>query len=223
MGITTIEQESKLDEALRESFPASDAPASLSELEPEENTMSIHHKIAIVIGSLRKGAYSRMMANALIQLAPASVTVEIVEIGDLSFFNQDLESEPPASWVAFRDKIRPFDAIIFAAPEYNRSIPAPLKNAVDIGSRPPKESVWEGKLGTVVSTSPGALGGISSNNHLRQVLSAVNILLMPQPNVSVGQIHKSFDEEGKLIDEGTKKFLASFMETFASWIEKQKA
>ncbi len=216
--MTNLDQESKLDEALRESFPASDAPASLSEFEPED---VVKRKVAVIIGSLRRGAYSRMMANALISLAPESLSIEIVEIGDLTFFNQDIEDNPPASWIEFRDKIRPVDAVIFVTPEYNRSVPAPIKNAVDIGSRPPKASVWDGKVGTVVSTSPGPLGGVSANHVLRQSLVNVNLLAMPQPNVSVGNVHKLFDESGTLIDEGTKKYLTSFMATFADWINHQ--
>lgn len=212
------DQDSKLDEALRESFPASDAPASLSEAEPEE---VIKRKVAVIIGSLRKGAYSRMMANALIELAPESLAMGIVEIGDLTFFNQDIEDNPPASWIEFRDKIRPVDAVLFVTPEYNRSVPAPIKNAVDIGSRPPKASVWDGKIGTVVSTSPGPLGGVSANHILRQSLVNVNFLAMAQPSVSVGNVHKLFDENGKLTDEGTKKYLSSFMATFADWIDHQ--
>lgn len=216
--MTNLDQESKLDEALRESFPASDAPASLSEFEPED---VVKRKVAVIIGSLRRGAYSRMMANALISLAPESLSIGIVEIGDLTFFNQDIEDNPPASWIEFRDKIRPVDAVLFVTPEYNRSVPAPIKNAVDIGSRPPKASVWDGKVGTVVSTSPGPLGGVSSNHVLRQSLVNVNLLAMPQPNVSVGNVHKLFDESGTLVDEGTKKYLTSFMATFADWIDHQ--
>lgn len=176
--------------------------------------------VAIIVGSLRKGAFSRMTAKALIELAPESLKVEIVEIKDLPLFNQDLEETPPAAWVEFRDQVRPMDAVLFVAPEYNRSMPGALKNAIDVGSRPPGRDVWDGKPGAVVSTSPGALGGISSNNHLRQSLAAVNVFTMPQPNASIGHISKLVDEEGRLIDEGTRKYLASFMSSFAEWIQK---
>lgn len=214
LSMSDHEQE-KLDEALEESFPASDPISSLSESEP-----NMKKQIAVIIGSLRKGAFSRMTANALIKLAPESLELTIVEIGDLSLFNQDLEDDPPASWIAFRDQLRDKDGVIFVTPEYNRGVTAPMKNAVDIGSRPPKGSVWEGKPGTVLSTSPGALGGISANYHLRQTLGAVDILVMSQPNVSLGAVHKLFDENGELIDDGTKKYLSGFLETFAAWVEK---
>jgi chromate reductase len=205
----------KLDEALKESFPASDAPASLSVAEPVDQI-----NVGIVIGSLRRGAYSRMAAKALIELAPATLNLHIVEILDLTLFNQDLEETPPLAWVEFREAIRPLDAVIFVAPEYNRSVPAPLKNAVDIGSRPPGHNVWDGKPAAVLSTSPGALGGISSNNHLHQSLAAVNMFTMAQPNVSLGSISKIFDEGGNLVDERTRKYLVSFLETFEKWIER---
>lgn len=210
--------DAKLEEALEESFPASDAPASFSVAEPPDQL-----NIGIVIGSLRKGAFSRMAAKALIELAPPTLNLHIVEILDLTLFNQDLEETPPLSWVEFRDAIRPLDAVIFVAPEYNRSMPAPLKNAVDIGSRPPGQSVWDGKPAAVLSTSPGALGGISSNNHLHQTLAAVNMFTMAQPNVSLGSISKSFDEGGNLTDERTRKYLASFLDSFEKWIQRVKS
>ncbi|MBS1702082.1 MAG: NAD(P)H-dependent oxidoreductase [Armatimonadetes bacterium] len=200
-----------------ESFPASDAPASLSEIEPDDVSA---RKVAVIIGSLRRGAYSRMAANALIAMAPQGLHLEIVEILDLTLFNQDLEDDPPAAWTVFRDRVREFDAVIFMAPEYNRSMPAPLKNAVDIGSRPPGQNLWDGVPAGVVSTSPGALGGISSNNHLRQTLTNVNMFVLPQPNVSIGRVDTLFDENGNLTNEGTKKYLASFLDSFAKWIEK---
>ena len=162
-----------------------------------------------------------MTAKAIIEFAPSNLSLEIIDIGDLSMFNEDLETEPPASWVAFRDKIRPADAVIFVTPEYNRSTTGAMKNAVDIGSRPPGSAVWNGKPGTVVSTSPGALGGINANYHLRQSLGAVNVLMMSQPNVSLSFVSKLFDENGMLADEGTKKFLTSFLVTFSDWIETQ--
>lgn len=210
-----MEKDAKLDEALRESFPASDAPASLSEQEPEQR------KVGVIIGSLRKGAYSRMAANALLELAPPTLSLSIIEIGDLTLFNQDLEENPPQSWIDFRNKVRGSDAIIFVTPEYNRSVPAPIKNAVDIGSRPPKENLWDGMPGSVVSTSPGILGGISANYILRQSLGNVNVSVMSQPNVSLSSISKLVDEDGKLVDEGTRKFLASFLVAFGAWVEKQ--
>src|ERR1700722_14442931 len=112
----------------------------------------------VLVGSLRKASYNGMLANALISLAPSSVKLDIVEIGQLPFYNQDLETDPPpAPWAAFRQRIKPADGVLFVTPEYNRSVPAVLKNALDVGSRPYGNSVWDHKPGAVVSSSPGAI------------------------------------------------------------------
>ena len=183
--------------------------------------MSQIRKVAIIVGSLRKAAFSRMTAHALMSVAPASLELEIVEIGDLVMFNQDLEVEPqPQSWVDFRNSVSQFDAFLFVTPEYNRSVPAAIKNAVDIGSRPPGKSVWSGKPGAIVSTSPGAMGGVSAHLNLRQSLVALNILVMPQPEMYIGGVSKLFNEEGELINDGTREFFTKFMASFDIWIEK---
>ena len=186
--------------------------------------MSQTHKVAVIVGSLRKGAYSRMTAHALISVAPPSLELEIVEIGDLVMFNQDLEVDPqPQSWVDFRDKLRGFDAFLFVTPEYNRSVPAVIKNAVDVGSRPPGKSIWTGKPGAIVSTSPGAMGGVSAHLNLRQTLVAVNVISMPQPEMYIGGVSKLFDEDGNLIVDATKEFFTKFMASFAAWVEKHSS
>ena len=181
--------------------------------------MSQTRKVAVIVGSLRKDAYSRMTAKALISVAPSSLELEIVEIGDLTMFNQDLEENPPESWTQFRNKVRDFDAVLFVTPEYNRSVPGAIKNAIDIGSRPPGASVWSGKPGASVSTSPGAMGGVSAHLNLRQTLVAVNVINMPQPEMYVGGVNKLFNEDGQLIVDATRDFFTKFMATFAAWIE----
>jgi chromate reductase len=182
--------------------------------------MSQARKVAVIIGSLRKGAYSRMTANALISVAPSSLELEIVEIGDLTMYNQDLDETPPKSWTEFRNKIKEFDAVLFITPEYNRSVPAVIKNAIDIGSRPPGASVWSGKPGASVSTSPGAMGGVSAHLNLRQTLVAVNVINMPQPEMYIGGVSKLFNEEGELVVDATREFFTKFMVSFGAWIEK---
>ena len=129
-------------------------------------------------------------------LAPASLTLEIVEIGHLASYNQDLDKEPPADWTALREKIRSMDAVLFVTPEYNRSVPGLLKNAIDIASRPPGQSAWSGKPGAVVSVSPGAMGGFGANHHLRQSLVFLNVPAMPQPEAYIGGADKLFDAGG---------------------------
>src|SRR5437016_10980619 len=138
--------------------------------------------VCVLVGSLRKASLNGMLANALMSLAPSSMKLETVEIGQLPFFNQDLETEStPAQWTAFRQRVKAADAVLFVTPEYNRSVPAALKNALDVGSRPYGQSVWDGKPGAVVSVSPGAVGGFGANHHLRQALVFLNVPAMQQP------------------------------------------
>jgi len=181
--------------------------------------MSTTRKVAVLVGSLRKGSFNRMTAKALTALAPAELQLEIIEIGDLPLYNQDLDDTPPAPWVAFRVKVKAADAILFVTPEYNRSVPGVLKNALDVGSRPYGHSAWDRKPGAVVSVSPGAIGGFGANHHLRQSLVFLNVPAMPQPEAYIGGAAALFDKEGNLTNEGTRKFLKSFMEAFAAWIE----
>jgi len=175
--------------------------------------------IAVLVGSLRKDSASRKVAKAIAALSPTGYRYEIVEIGDLPLFDQDLEAEPPKAWVDFRDKIRPADAVLFVTPEFNRSVPGALKNAVDIGSRPYGQGVLIGKPAAIVSTSAGPLGGFGANHHLRQSLSFLNMPLLGQPETYVGNILGLFDDNGELINEGTAEFLRGFANSFAQWIE----
>jgi chromate reductase len=179
-------------------------------------------KVAVLIGSLRKESYNRKIASNLIKLAPESLEMKVVEIGQLEIFNQDFEEDgaTPQSWIDFRKKIKEFDAFLFVTPEYNRSVPAVLKNALDIGSRPYGENVWSGKPGAVVSVSHGALGGFGSNNHLRQTLMFLNVLTMAQPEVYLGNVDRYLDENGEINNDSTRNFLKSFIDAFAEWIEK---
>src|ERR1700692_3520688 len=121
--------------------------------------------VCVLVGSLRKASLNGMLANALMSLAPSSMKLEIVEIGQLPFFNQDLETDSsPAQWTAFRQRVKAADAVLFVTPEYNRSVPAVLKNALDVGSRPYGSSVWDRKPGAIVSGSPSAVGGLGGNH-----------------------------------------------------------
>jgi len=179
--------------------------------------------VAVFVGSLRKESFNRKVANALIELAPSSLKLEIVEIGQLPFFNQDLEPTPPKEWVAFRDRVRPVDAVLFVTPEYNRSVPAALKNAIDVGSRPYGQSIWSGKPGAVVSCAPGNIGGFGSNHHLRQSMVFLNVPMMQQPEAYIGGVDKLLDQSGKLVVESTREFLTKFMQAYATWIERNAA
>ena len=159
------------------------------------------------------------MANALKDLTPPSLKLEIVEIADLPLYNEDLDANPPQPWMSFRQRVKATDAVLFVTPEYNRGIPGLLKNAIDVGSRPYGHSAWDAKPGAVISVSPGAIGGFGANHHLRQSLVFLNVPAMPQPEAYIGGAAKLFDEAGKLTNPGTREFLQKFMQAFAAWIE----
>jgi chromate reductase, NAD(P)H dehydrogenase (quinone) len=183
--------------------------------------MSTTRNVAVLVGSLRKGSYNRMMAHALAEFAPASLKLEIVEIGQLPLYNQDDDTgSPPAAWASFRQKVKGADAVLFVTPEYNRSVPGALKNAIDVGSRPYGQSVWDGKPGAVMSVSPGAVGGFGANHHLRQSFVFLNIPAMQQPEAYIGGAAELFDTSGRIKNDGTREFLRKFVASLAAWIEK---
>ena len=175
--------------------------------------------VAVLVGSLRRESFTRKIANALRELAPASLRLEIVEISGVSFYNQDLEGNPPADWLAFRDKLRAADAVLFATPEYNRSVPGVLKNAIDVASRPKENNVFNGKPGAVISVSPGAISAFGANHHLRQMLVFLNVPTMQQPEAYIGGVSKLFDASGNLTNDSTKQFLKTFIDAYAAWVE----
>jgi chromate reductase len=181
--------------------------------------MSQPRTVTVIVGSLRKDSVSRKVAEAFAALAPKHLKFDYVDIGDLPHFDQDLETAPPAEWVAFRDRIRPSDAVLFVTPEYNRSIPGVLKNAIDVASRPYGASVWNGKPGAVISVSPGGIGGFGANHHLRQSLVFLNVPLLSL-EAYVGNAFALFDENGELINESTAEFLRAYAQSFADWIER---
>ena len=178
------------------------------------------YKVAVLIGSLRRDSFSRKTANAIAALAPTNLQFEQIPIGELPLYDQDLETQtPPAAWVEFRRKVATADALLFITPEYNRSVPAVLKNAIDVGSRPYGQSVFDGKPGAVISVSIGAIGGFGANHHLRQSLTFLNVPVLQQPEAYIGNAGSLFDETGRLQNEGTEKFLRTFAAAFGKWIE----
>jgi chromate reductase len=179
--------------------------------------------IVVIVGSLRKESFNRKMANALRELAPASLKLEIVEIGQLPLYNQDLDADPPVAWKEFRARVKKADGVLFVTPEYNRSVPAPLKNAIDVASRPYGQSVWDEKPAAVVSVSPGLIGGFGANHHLRQSLVFLNMPTMQQPEAYIGGVDKLFDASGKITNDGTRDFVTKFMQAYAAWVETHGA
>ena len=180
--------------------------------------MNTTRDVAVIVGSLRTASINRKLANALAELAPPALKLSIVEIGQLPLYNPDGDDNPPAEWMAFRERIGSAHAILFVTPEHNRSVPAALKNAIDIGSRPYGQSAWNGKPGAVVSASPGGIGGFGANHHLRQSLVFLNVAAMAQPEAYIGGADKLFDASGRLANDGTRKFLQTFMQAFDAWI-----
>ena len=184
--------------------------------------MSAHPKVAVFVGSLRKESLNRKLAGALARLAAPTLALEIVEIGDLPLYNQDLDPAPPAPWTRLRETVKTTDAVLFVTPEYNRSVPGVLKNAIDVASRPYGHNAWNGKPGAVVSASPGAMGAFGANHHLRQSLVFVNVPTMAQPEAYVGNAGELFDEHGEFKNEGTREFLTAFVTAFGKWIERNR-
>lgn len=184
-----------------------------------------NRKVAVLIGSLRKESLTRKYAHAVAELAPSSLEFEFIELGDLPLYNQDLDDggAPPASWTTLRSTIKAADAVLIVTPEHNRSIPAALKNAIDIGSRPAGQSVWNGKPAGVVSQSPGAIGGFAANHHVRQTMVGLNVAVMPAPDPYIGSSATYLDEQGKVVNERTRETLAKFGAAFAKWIEANAA
>lgn len=176
-------------------------------------------KIAVIIGSMRKESFNRKVAKTLMLLAPSTLEMEIVEIGQLPMYNQDDDDNPPATYVEFREKIKQFDGVLFCTPEYNRSVPGVLKNAIDVGSRPYGHSAWSGKPCAIVSVSPGALAGFGANHHLRQSLVFLNMPAMQQPEAYLGNIGGQFDGD-QLNNDSTRGFLQKFVDAFATWVER---
>ena len=180
--------------------------------------MSTTRNVAVIVGSLRKESFNRKVAEALIAIAPPSLKLTIIEIADLPHFSQDWEDNPPQTVVDFRNKIGQNDAVLFITPEYNRSIPGVLKNAVDIASRPYGQGILMGKPAAIASASIGPTGGFGANHHLRQVLVNVNMPTLAQPEVYLGTVDKLLDDKGVLSDERTLKFLGKFLTAFEKWI-----
>jgi chromate reductase len=176
-------------------------------------------KIAVLVGSLRKESFSRKLAKALVPLA-APLELKFIEIGDLALYNEDSEANPPGAWTKFRDEVRGCDGVLFVTPEYNRSVPGCLKNALDVGSRPYGKSVWSGKPALVISNSPGALGGFGANHHLRQSLVFLDMPVLQQPEAYISGSNKLVGEDGKFVEDSKREYFEKILAAFGAWVEK---
>jgi chromate reductase len=179
-------------------------------------------KIAVLIGSLRKDSLNRKFAQELIALAPSSLEFEVAEIGDLALYNQDLDDAgaPPAPWTRFREQLAKVDGVLFVSPEYNRSMPATIKNAIDVGSRPWGKSIWDRKAAAVFTASPGGVGGFGANHSIRQSLVALNVATMPAPEAYIGNAPNLLGPDGRVNNDQTREVLAKFVGAFATWVDK---
>ena len=179
-------------------------------------------KIAVLIGSLRKDSLNRKLAQELIALAPSSLEFDVVEIGDLALYNQDLDDAgtPPAPWTRFREQLAKADGVLFVSPEYNRTMPASVKNAIDVGSRPWGKSIWNGKAVAIATASPGAVGGFGANHNIRQALVTLNGVVMPSPEAYIGNAANLLGPDGRVNNDQTRDVLTKFITAFAAWTEK---
>jgi chromate reductase len=181
-------------------------------------------QIGVFVGSLRKDSFSKKIARYISGLMPETFNMKPVEIGNLAIFNQDYDDEgkPPKEWTGFREEVRALDGVLFVTPEYNRSIPPVLKNALDIASRPYGKNVWNGKPGAIISISPGKLGGFGANHALRQAVVFLNIFLLQQPEAYIGEVAALFNGQGEITNPGTADFLRAYADAFAQWVLKFK-
>jgi chromate reductase len=182
--------------------------------------MATPHHVVVIVGSLRKESFTLKIANALAKLAPDTVKLDVVTLHGLSFFNQDLEATPPADWLAFRERIQKSAGVVFVTPEYNRSIPGVLKNAIDVASRPYGKSSFLGKPIGIVSTSPGPLGGVSAAKQLQNILPGISGPILGQPESYLNGVGDAFDDKGHLIKEALQKVLQQYVDAFAAFVER---
>lgn len=177
-------------------------------------------KVAVLIGSLRQESFSRKVAKAVAELTP-TLSLDFIDIGAVSFFNEDLEANPPADWQALRHRVSSADAVLFVTAEYVRSVPGVLKNAIDICARPQGRSALGGKPAAIISTSLGALGGFGANHHLRQSLASLDMTVLGQPEAYIGNTGALFDAQGGLVDERARTFLAAFGNAFEAFVQRR--
>ena len=182
--------------------------------------MATPHNIVVIVGSLRKESFTLKIANALAKLAPDALKLDIVTLHHISFFNQDLEATPPADWLAFREKIQKSSGVLFVTPEYNRSIPGVLKNAIDVASRPDGKSSFLGKPVGIISNSPGPLGGANAAKHLQNILPGISGPILGQPEIYLNGVGDAFDDKGQLIKESLQAVLKQYLNAYSAFVER---
>lgn len=182
----------------------------------------MNKQIGIIVGSLRKESYSKKVAKEISKMLPDGFEPHFIEIGDLPLYNEDLDADSlvPRTWQSFRDEVKNMDGFIFVTPEYNRSYPAVIKNALDVGSRPYGQNMWDGKPAAIVSVSPGAIGAFGANHHLRQVLVFLNMPTLQQPEAYIGNIVNLLNEDGTFKSNDTKQFVQQIIDAYVSFVNQ---
>ena len=219
--------ETTIDTRFVDTFPASDPPSWTLGREHHARTKTYakvtsgdeRTRLTIlgIAGSLRRGSYNRALLRAAQQLVPAHVALDLFDLADIPLFNQDEEQKPPAAVVEFKARIRAADAVLFATPEYNYSIPGVLKNAIDWASRPSGDNAWSGKPVAVIGASIGRLGTARAQYHLRQVFVTLNMYALNQPEAMISNAGELFNAEGNLTDEKTRDHVRRLLKQFALW------
>lgn len=182
--------------------------------------MATPHRIAVIVGSLRKNAHSLRIATALIKLAPASLKLELVMLHGQPFYDQDSEANPPAEWTTFRETLKASAGVLIVTPEYNRSVTGALKNAIDIASRPFGQSALNGRPVGIIGNSPGAQGGVSAVKHLQGILPGISGPILQQPEMYLGGIGDAFDDKGELVKDSMREFLQKYLVAWEAWVAK---
>jgi chromate reductase len=186
----------------------------------EKGALMTRHKIAIIVGSLRKESVNRKVGRSICAFSSDQLDCEIVEIRNLPLYDQDTDANPPPEFVRFRKQIAAVDGVLFCTPEYNRGVPGVLKNAIDVGSRPYGQSVWDKKPAAIVSASPGAIGGFGANHQLRQACVFLNMPVMQQPEAYLGTVtDDKFDGDGRLKEGPLKDVVLGLAAAFADWVD----
>ncbi len=170
-----------------------------------------------IAGSLRQGSYNKAVMHAVKRLVPPGIEIDIFDLEGLPPFNQDLEHTPPARAAELKARVRAAEAVLFATPEYNYSVPGVLKNAIDWGSRPYGENSWLRKPAAIIGASPGRFGTARAQYHLRQILHGVNMYVMSRPEVMISDAAAEFDPEGNLVDGKTKDLVEKFIRSLIQW------
>lgn len=178
------------------------------------------YNVAVVVGSLRKDSINRKLAKALVKLAPPEFSFEFLDIGHLPLYNQDADAATPEVVKAFKARIAASQGVLFVTPEYNRSIPGVLKNAIDQGTRPYGQNAWKGKPAGVIGASIGSIGSALAQQHLRNVLVFLDTPTLPQPEAFVHFKDGLIDDEGNIAEEGTRKFLQGWLDAYVAWVKK---